>query len=220
MADDKTSESSPMPDAGSADRPTRVCRKCSTQSQTAGDFCPHCGARFVRRRRFSRRATLVGASIVVVVLAAAGVAGYLVKHHHDQQVAAARHRRQVAAQQAHAREVAAERAAQAAAAHRAAVRAARERLERSIRHSLIHSLQASITKDAKKDVSDGLLDGPILRTVCQPVGGGNLDDLADHTGNWSCLAVTNDNTDGTSSGYGFSATVNYDTAAYTWHLGN
>jgi ribosomal protein L40E len=29
--------------------PTRVCRKCSTQSQTTAELCPNCGARFVRR---------------------------------------------------------------------------------------------------------------------------------------------------------------------------
>lgn len=30
--------------------PLRVCRKCSTQSQISGEFCPHCGGRFTRRR--------------------------------------------------------------------------------------------------------------------------------------------------------------------------
>jgi hypothetical protein len=28
---------------------TRVCRKCSTPSQTTAELCPNCGARFVRR---------------------------------------------------------------------------------------------------------------------------------------------------------------------------
>jgi hypothetical protein len=77
-----------------------------------------------------------------------------------------------------------------------------------------------VTKDAKKDVADGVLDGPILRTECTPVGGGNSDPLAAHTGNWSCLAVTKDDlSSGTSEGYAFSATVNYDDGSYTWHLG-
>ena len=82
------------------------------------------------------------------------------------------------------------------------------------------SLQTSVTKDAKKDVADGVLTGPILRTECTPVGGGNSDPLAAHTGKWDCTAVTKDDLDaGTSEGYSFSATVNYDDASYSWHLG-
>ena len=26
--------------------PIRVCRECSTQAPTSGEFCPHCGARY------------------------------------------------------------------------------------------------------------------------------------------------------------------------------
>lgn len=34
-----------------APAPERVCRRCSTVATTTGDFCPHCGASYVRRRR-------------------------------------------------------------------------------------------------------------------------------------------------------------------------
>ncbi len=82
------------------------------------------------------------------------------------------------------------------------------------------SLQRSVTKDAIEAVNDGLLEGPILRTECTPVGGGNIDDTAQHTGNFECLAVSTVNGDGTMSGYGYAATVNYEDSSYTWRLGN
>jgi hypothetical protein len=210
-------ETSRSPAGGAPEQdPIRVCPKCSTQSQTAGEYCPHCGARYVRGRKgLSRRAkrVLLAALLLAVLGGAAG--GYAVKHHHDQQVAV-RHRREQAA----AREVARQRAlAEAAARAAAEARRAKRQFERSVRHSVVASLRASITKDARKDVSDGVLTGPILRTACTPVGGGNVDNLAAHTGNFSCLAVYKDNADGTSSGWSFAATVNYDDGTYTWHLG-
>lgn len=203
------------------DTPSRVCRQCSTQSQTAGDYCPHCGASYVRkRRRIGRRVKIAMLTVLIALLGGGGAAAYVVKHHHDQQVAAKHKRELEAARAAAAAKRAKERARQRAAAVAAAEKRAEERFQRAMRKSLIASLRKSVTKDARKDVADGLLDGPILRTSCEPVGGGNVDDLAAHTGNWSCLAVTNDNADGTSSGYAFAATVNYDDGSYTWHLGH
>lgn len=91
-------------------------------------------------------------------------------------------------------------------------------IERSSRRVLVKDLQKSITKDANEKAATGVLDGPILRTVCTPVGGGS-EDLSEPTGKYECLAVTEDNTDGTSSGYSFDATINYEKFSYTWQLG-
>lgn len=169
------------------------------------------------RRRMGRRGRIVTAVVVVLVLAGGVAAAIILKVHHDNQVRAEQHRKALQAQQA----AAAAQAAQAAQRAQQAQQAAQNAVQVSIRRSLVNALQGSVTKDAQQDVNNGVLTGPILRTVCTPVGGGNLQDtLADHTGNWSCLAVTKDNPDGTSSGYGFAATINYDTGAYTWHLGN
>jgi hypothetical protein len=199
--------------------PKRVCPSCSTQSQVVGDYCPHCGASYLtkrpgrKRRRWARR---ILAIVILLVVVAGGGAAYAIKHNHDQKVQA-QHRAEVAA--AKRRRARAEEEAQAAAAA-AARRRAEIRIKKALRRSLIKSLEASVTKDAEKDVADGLLTGPILRTECTPVGGGNSDPLAAHTGNWSCTAVTKDDlAAGTSEGYAFSATVNYDDASYTWHLG-
>jgi hypothetical protein len=197
----------------SADAPVRVCRKCSTQSLTAGEYCPHCGASFVRRRRRLGRRGIVIAVAVLLLLAGGATAGIIAKTNHDNAVKAEQ-----------ARKLAAEQAAADAARKRAEAKRKTDQavhdLQVSFRKDLIRALQKSVTKDAEKDVSDGVLDGPILRTECTPVGGGNVDNLAEHTGNYSCLAITKVNGDGTASGYGFSATVNYDSGSYTWHLGN
>jgi hypothetical protein len=67
-------------------------------------------------------------------------------------------------------------------------------------------------------VADGLLDGPILSTTCTPTGT-SADDLNVSAATYDCLAVTNNNADGTSSGYTFTANVNFDDESYTWHLG-
>ena len=158
--------------------------------------------------------------VLALLIVGGGTAGYLVKHHHDEQVAA-KHRREEAA----AKAAAAQRAAAVAEQQRQARLAAKERalqrkLKVALRRSVIVALQKSITKDAQKDANAGIIGGPILRTECTPVGGGNVDNLAAHTGNWDCLAIDKDNTDGTSSGYSFAATVNYDDGSYTWHLGH
>jgi hypothetical protein len=67
-------------------------------------------------------------------------------------------------------------------------------------------------------VSTGLLDGPILKAVCDPVGGGR-DDLEAHTGRYDCMAVHTEASDGTMRGYTYNGTINYDEFSYSWKLG-
>ena len=193
--------------------PERICPHCSTRTYTAGSFCPQCGGSYVggrasKRRGLGRRGKVALGLIVVLLLAGGGVAGYLVKHHHDQQVAAK-----------HNRKVASKREARHKAAAAASLKALQDSEERASRRSIVTSLEKSVTKDAEKDVNTGLLDGPILRTECSHTSGGGIGDLAQNSGNWSCLAVDKDNADGTSSGYEFSANIDYKAGSYTWHLG-
>lgn len=195
---------------------TRVCRKCSTQTTGSGEFCPSCGTRFDRRKRLGRRGKRALAAVLALLVAGGVTTGALVKHHNDD---VARKER-IAEQRAVAAREAAREAAQRAAAARRAKEEAAHRVEVLLRKSLVRSLQRSVTKDAIKDVDAGLLDGPILRSECTPVGGGNVDDTAQHTGRFECMAVNAINDDGTISGYRFSATVNYDDNSYTWHLGD
>ncbi len=75
------------------------------------------------------------------------------------------------------------------------------------------------SKHARSLVTEGLLTGPIVRSTCDPVGGGR-DDLEAHTGRYECLAVNEDHDDGTYSGYSYQGTINYDEGTYSWRLGN
>jgi hypothetical protein len=153
----------------------------------------------------------VVAAVVCLLAAGGATAGVLVKQHNDD-VAQAK----------------AEKAARAAAAREEAERMRRERerrqalhdLEVEIRKESVKELRRSITKHAANLVVEGLLDGPILRTECDPTGGGNIDDTAAHTGNFSCMAVTEIDGDGTMSGYNYDGSINYDSGRYGWQLAN
>jgi hypothetical protein len=196
--------------------PVKVCPHCSVQATTTGAFCPNCGKPYAKRQRISKRARLIVLGFVAILLLAGAGTAVAMKVHHDNQVTAARHRREAAAEKA--RQLAAQRAA---AERRAAAAAARERaterkFQREIRRQVVSSLEDSVSKDAKKDVADGLLDGPILRSQCDPAPGTASNTAAAY----GCLAVTKENSDGTMSGYNFAATVNFNKGSYTWRLGH
>ncbi len=185
--------------------PARLCPHCAAPSQTAGEFCPYCGRRFSGggRSGFSTRVKWALAGLaVLLVLGGAGVA-VAIKLHHDDQVAA-QHQRAAAA--ATARAQAARRAAQAA--------------EVSSRQSLETGLQDAITKDATQKANQGLLfSGAPTSTVCTPVSGGSSQDLSKATGTYSCSAEYQTNSDGTSSGYRYTGTINFATGLTSWQLG-
>lgn len=205
-----------MNDNGGEDRvPTRVCRKCSVQSETSGDFCPNCGRSYVRRG-LSKRAKLIICGITVAALLGAGTTGVLAKSRHDRAVAVA----QAAADRKAAKAAKAEADAKAAVARRAAAKKIADNAERRLRRNGVKQMERSITKDARTDVNSGLLDGPIFYTTCDPLGGGSTDDLTALTTTFSCLAVTKKNNDGTVSGYAYHATENWSAGSYSWGLGN
>lgn len=199
--------------------PTRVCPKCSTQTVTSGQYCPHCGASFIRRRRLGRRGVLVISIGAAILLLGGGGTATALKIRNDNAAETRRERGAAATARA-----ARERREKAAAAERA--RQEREEQQRALdelelegRKELEKALQKAVTKDAREKVSDGLLDGPILRTSCDPVGGGR-DDLSSRTGKYECLAITETDADGTSRGYSFHATINYKEFTYSWGLGD
>jgi predicted nucleic acid-binding Zn-ribbon protein len=201
------------------DPPTRVCSKCSTQSQSSGDFCPHCGASYVRRPWRPGRKSIIAVAVAVTVLVGAGTGIALkVNHDRDQQREQAAEERQQAEREA---EEEAQDAADAAEAQREARREAklaREAAERKIRNSIIRQMQTSITEDARERVAEGYLDGPIMYTSCDPLGGGSVDDLTALTTTFDCIAVNEELEGGRVSGYGFASTVNWDEGSWTWQL--
>jgi hypothetical protein len=188
--------------------PTRVCRDCAAQAQTDGAFCPYCGAAYARNKRFTKGVKIALAIALTLLIAGGATAGVLVKKHHDDQVAAAKHTRQVAEQEK-----------RDAAAAQATEKKREADLERDSRAETVKSLEGSVTKDAKDDATTGLIDGPVLKSRCEPAGGTNLDDLSVDTGEFTCLAVTTINDDGTMSGYRYTANVNFNDGTYTWHFG-
>lgn len=194
---------------------TRVCSKCSVQSEASGNFCPNCGHSYVRRSLSKRTKFIVGAAIIAVLLGV-GVTGAVAKVRHDHAAKAAH----TAADARAAKLAQAKAKAKAAAAHKRAAKKAADNAERADRHDAVRQMEQSITKDARKDVSSGLLDGPILYTSCDPLGGGSTDDLTALTTTFSCLAVDKKNADGTVSGYSFHATQNWTAGSYSWGLGN
>jgi len=203
---------------GSDSAPTKVCRHCSVQSETTGEYCPHCGRPYTKGAR-SKSMQWVAVSVLAALVVAGATTGALVlKGRHDHAV----HLQAVAAQRKAAAEAAAkaQAARQAAAAKRAAAKRAADQRERQQRHQAVRYMEKTITKDAQKDVDSGLLDGPILRTTCDPLGGGSTDDLTALTTTFSCLAVNKKNNDGTVSGYAYSATMNWTKGSFSWHLGN
>lgn len=114
-------------------------------------------------------------------------------------------------------EAAAEAEAEAAAAKEA--QESEDDAERLYRVLVVTSLEESILEDAKDRVKEGTLTGPILEASCTPVAGGSTDDLTALTGSYDCIAVNEENDDGSASGYRFSATTNWDDGSYSWQLG-
>jgi hypothetical protein len=191
--------------------PTKVCPSCSVQTNTAGLYCPHCGSAFTRqpieRRRPSRRLLL---GLLVLLLIIGGTAG-AVKIRHDNGVKAA-----------HAAALADQHRKDAIAKASADAKAAADTAERANRKEIVTEMEASILKDARSKATGAsgvALDGPILRVLCTPLGGGSADDLTALTGTFECTAVNKDNADGSSEGYRFAATTNWNDGTYSWHLG-
>jgi hypothetical protein len=205
----------PTAEPAAAPAPTRVCPHCSTQSQTSGEFCPHCGKSLVRRRRrLSKRSKVITAVLALVLVAGGASTAVAMKVQHDNGLKAQHQRQERIARQKREERQRQERARIAEQQRQDAL----DEAERESRRDLEKSLRQAVTKDARKLVSNGLLDGPILKAVCDPVGGGR-DDLEAHTGRYDCMAVHTEAGDGTMRGYTYSGTINYDEFSYSWKLG-
>ncbi|MCC3279895.1 hypothetical protein LJ754_12120 [Arthrobacter sp. zg-Y40] len=214
-AQPEAAESLPM--EGQAATPgqhwTRICPKCSVQSSVPGDYCPNCGASYNRKRgRLSKKTIAI---ILAAVLAIGGGTAITLAVQHSQEVAAQEEADRKASE-------AAEKAAEKAAAEQKKLQEAAEKkaaAQRAVRALIVDGLEEAVQKDATERVDAGRLDGPIQRTECTPLGGGSVDDLTAITGTFECIAVNEKQDDGSESGYVFSATVNWDKASYSWHLG-
>lgn len=194
---------------------TKICRKCSVQSETSGQFCPNCGAPYVSksaRSRISKKTLIIVISAVVLVLAVGGTVLGVADKNQKQTAADA-----VAEASASASQSAASKASSDAA--KAKAKSDAEAAEKELRTTIVTAAEASILKDAKAREKDGTLDGPFSRASCTPLGGGSVDDLTALTGTFECIAVNKKDSDGTESGYVFATTINWSSGEYSWHLG-
>jgi hypothetical protein len=156
--------------------------------------------------------------VTVLVLAGGGGTATALKIRNDNAAQALREREAATAAKLAREKQEREQRAEEARQREADAKKAMDEIEMEGREELERALRKAITKDARSSVRDGLLDGPILRTSCDPVGGGR-DDLTSRTGKYDCLAITETDADGTSRGYSFHATINYEEYSYTWGLG-
>jgi hypothetical protein len=167
------------------------------------------------RRRWSRRRKVLVGVILGLILLGGGGTAVAMKVQHDKDVRAEKQRKAAEA----ARVARERRQRQDAAERQKKAQEALDKIEVEGRKDLERALQKAITKDARQRVADGVLDGPILKTLCDPVGGGR-DDLTSRTGKYECIAATELNDDGTYRGYSFHATINYKEFSYSWGLGS
>lgn len=201
---------------------TKVCSKCSVQSVTAGNFCPNCGVSYSGSKagvNVSKRTWIIAASVVVFLIAGVVVGTSVLQSNRDREIEQAAAVSSAAASAEASKSAAAAAAVASESAAAAKLQADSDAIETELRKHLITSLEESVLKDAKKREAEGLLTGPFSRSSCTPLGGGSIDDLTAKTGTLECIAVNKKEDDGTESGFVFSATVNWDTGEYQWHLG-
>lgn len=200
--------------------PQRLCPHCATISQTAGEFCPHCGKAFSKRQRLSKRVRVaIVAALVVVLLGGVG-AGVVLKLHHDEQVEAKHKAALVVArakQLEKERTEAAEREAKTNSEREATEAKVSKEKERKVSEV---ELEKSVETYAKKLVSEGTLEDPILGVSCTPVSGGSSTELGSSSGTFSCIAITKYEAGGEESGTHFSATIDFAKGTYSYRLGN
>lgn len=172
------------------------------------------------KRRLSPRVARVLAIVAAaVVLIGAGTGALATRSAHQRQAHAAA---SASARASASRSAAAASASASAAAAEAeaSASAAADDAEQVLREASVDQLESDIKKMAQQDVKEGLLDGPILGASCQPSDGSSVDDTSVSSTNFSCIAATENNSDGSQSGYRFHATMNWDTGEYQYGLGD
>ena len=153
-------------------------------------------------------------ALVALVLVCGG--GAIWKVAHDAQVAAAEEAAINLAAQEEADRVAAEEARRAEAQ---AAQQKRDNAERASREAAVAEIETSVKTMAEGHVAKGLIDGSIISVSCSPVSGGSTDDLTETTTVFECFVATNDNGDGTMSGFKYHATMNWTSGEFTYGMG-
>ncbi len=83
---------------------------------------------------------------------------------------------------------------------------------------LMQRLEAAISTEARQAAKAGSLKGPIIRTVCDPVGRNSADAQKSVREAFKCVAATRTG-GGRDYGYRYTGRVDFRTGSYSWHLG-
>ncbi|WP_168916188.1 DUF2510 domain-containing protein [Microcella flavibacter] len=171
------------------------------------------------QRKHPKKSVLIGLSALGAVALIAGIVGVSMNVAADAEAGAKAEAAALAEAEAQAEadaeaEIAADEAREAELAQEAA-----DERERESRSATIPEIEAAIVGMANGHMADGIIDGPVLDAVCSPTGGGSTDDLTEQTTVFDCFVSSEDNGDGTFSGYGYNATMNWSTGSYTFGLG-
>lgn len=188
--------------------PVRICPRCSTQSRTAGEYCPHCGAAFTRSAGASTPLKVSLVAVTALLALAGATAGFLI------------YKSGVEDEKAERIELAEDYQAEQERARAEEAKLALEEAEADDRESTLREIEREITKDMRKRSQEeySIVDGPILGTQCTPEGGEEIADIEDSSVSLDCLAYNKQS--GTRlSGTSVSSTVNFDSGEYTWQLG-
>jgi hypothetical protein len=182
---------------------------------SAGAGTPSPGSTSAEQR--SRRWVLVAAAAVLLLgLIGGGAAWKIVGDQREAEAAA----RAAAASSAAAEQAAQEQEEREREEAAAAAQEQRDDAERRSRLDSVTEIEASVQEMAEGHAADGIIDGPIIDVTCSPVNGGSTDDLTEQTTVFECFVANEDNGDGTLSGYGYNATMNWSTGSYTYSLGD
>lgn len=168
------------------------------------------------RRKSTVRTWLLVLAGAVAVAALIAVGLLLNANHEREERAAAAEAREQAAAEADAR--AAEERASAEDAARE-LQEQQDEQERDLRRDAVTGVEESVEEMAGEHISDGIIDGEVLEVSCSPVAGGSVDDLTEQTTVFECFVATEDNGDGTMSGFYYNATMNWTTGSFTYGLG-
>ena len=169
--------------------------------------------------RPSKRTRILVAFIGVLVLAAVvgGGLGLLYLDREADREAAAQAEASAVAAEAESAQAAEQASAEAAAREQES----RDEQERELREAMVLEIEASVLTMAEEHIEEGLLDATeVLSVVCSPVAGVSVGDLDLETTVFECFVATEDNGDGTMTGFGYNATMNWTTGSYTYAFGD
>lgn len=190
---------------------TRVCRNCSTQSQTTEANCPACGKSYVKEPFFTTsRIIALGAVVGLLALLTLGAFSWRT-YQNNKEIAA----QEAAEAQAEAARQAELQSKAAAAAEQQEREEAAARLILAQRKSSVDYIEKSVLKSAQRDSDNGDIQGYPYKMRCNVAPGSSMDNVNQSTTKFVCFAFTSK-----TLGHYYNVTNDWDTGRFTWKYDN